>query len=205
VSPRPQATAQATGWRRASRTSLYVEGTDQNAEGDLKLEFKRPDDTLIWEDIVHYTAIAADCKNQPTTTYDPLYGDSQRGFFESRFPNLRRCEWSATAGATDVYNCIAWSIGVTNQWIWYQIDAAGDGDGAVGDTLEARWHWQEFAGFELDGTWSVIPDDFPWRIHFKFKKADEAVDHQDYNNDGDEVDVLWIDDGSSTAADNTGW
>ena len=131
MSPRPQATAQATGWRRASRTSLYVEGTDQNAEGDLKLEFKRPDDTLIWEDIVHYTAIAADCKNQPTTTYDPLYGDSQRGFFESRFPNLRRCEWSATAGATAVYHSIAWSIGVTIQWIWYQIDAAGDGDGVV--------------------------------------------------------------------------
>ena len=58
---------------------------------------------------------------------------------------------------------------------------------------------------ELGATWYRISGDFPWRMHAKFRKADEAIDNQDYNNDGDKVDKVWIDNGSSTASDNNGW
>ncbi|HME00025.1 MAG TPA: RHS repeat-associated core domain-containing protein [Terriglobia bacterium] len=34
------------------------------------------------------------------------------------FPNLKAGEWSITGPAIPEYNCIAWSVGVTNQWVW---------------------------------------------------------------------------------------
>ena len=36
--------------------------------------------------------------------------------FESSFPNLET--WSVTGPSTGDYNCIAWSVGITDQWIW---------------------------------------------------------------------------------------
>jgi hypothetical protein len=46
--------------------------------------------------------------NAPTT--------EQYSRFIGAFPNLRK--WSITAPWTNQYNCIAWSVGVTDQWIW---------------------------------------------------------------------------------------
>ncbi len=40
----------------------------------------------------------------------------QNSRFQGWFPNLRN--WDITAPATGVYNCISWSVGVTNQWLW---------------------------------------------------------------------------------------
>jgi hypothetical protein len=40
----------------------------------------------------------------------------QRQQFVGAFPNLRN--FNITAPATGSYNCIAWSVGITNQWIW---------------------------------------------------------------------------------------
>jgi hypothetical protein len=41
---------------------------------------------------------------------------SQESQFLGYFPNLRN--WNVTAPATGAYNCIAWSVGITNQWLW---------------------------------------------------------------------------------------
>jgi len=46
---------------------------------------------------------------------------SQESIIESYFPNLQT--WSVTGPATPYgtpgrYNCIAWSVGITDQWIW---------------------------------------------------------------------------------------
>ena len=46
---------------------------------------------------------------------------SQESTIESYFPNLQT--WSVTGPATPYgtpgrYNCIAWSVGITDQWIW---------------------------------------------------------------------------------------
>ena len=42
-------------------------------------------------------------------------------------------------------------------------------------------------------------------MHGKLKKASESADDQDYNGDGDKIDMLWIDDGSVSDATNNGW
>jgi hypothetical protein len=49
----------------------------------------------------------------------------------AKYPNLQNGDWCVTGPATDVYNCIAWTIGVTNRWVWDEVDAAGDNNGTV--------------------------------------------------------------------------
>jgi hypothetical protein len=49
----------------------------------------------------------------------------------AKYPNLVSGDWCVTGAATAAYNCIAWTIGVTNRWVWDEVDAAGDGDGTV--------------------------------------------------------------------------
>ena len=61
--------------------------------------------------------------------------------------------------------------------------------GVNGDTFEWRLHFKEFTRLEIDGTWFRISDDYPWRIHLKFKKAGG----------------LWVDDSSVKALDNSGF
>lgn len=41
---------------------------------------------------------------------------SQELTIKNDFPNLQT--WSVTGASTTSYNCIAWSVGITNQWIW---------------------------------------------------------------------------------------
>lgn len=41
---------------------------------------------------------------------------TQKSTIEGYFPNLKT--WTVVGPATGSYNCIAWSVGVTNQWIW---------------------------------------------------------------------------------------
>ncbi len=56
----------------------------------------------------------------------------------SKFPNLTNKNHSIVSPETDNYNCIAWSIGVNDKWMW-----PGDSDSfwpsgvAKGDELEA--------------------------------------------------------------------
>ena len=40
----------------------------------------------------------------------------QKTRIEPHFPNLKT--WNVTGPATDKYNCIAWSVGIKNEWIW---------------------------------------------------------------------------------------
>ena len=40
----------------------------------------------------------------------------QESRFEEAFPNLET--WSVTGPSTGQYNCIAWSVGITDEWIW---------------------------------------------------------------------------------------
>lgn len=41
---------------------------------------------------------------------------SQKVTFEALWPNLKT--WSVTGPATGQYNCIAWSVGITDEWLW---------------------------------------------------------------------------------------
>ena len=38
--------------------------------------------------------------------------------FKGYFPSLDVTRAGATDNATHVYNCIAWTVGITNAWIW---------------------------------------------------------------------------------------
>ncbi len=80
-----------------------------------------------------------------------------------------------------------------------------DDGGTVGDSVEFRAHFGEFLRLEINGNWTRISAFREWRLHAKLKKASEAVDGQDYNNDSDQNDILWIDDGSVSDATNGGW
>jgi len=61
--------------------------------------------------------------------------------------------------------------------------------GSDGDTFEVKYHFGEFARLELVNTWYRISDFVDWRAHYKVKR----------------VNGQWTDDGSSAAADNSGW
>jgi len=70
----------------------------------------------------------------------------------SHFPKLVSGDWCVTGPATGTYNCIAWSVGDTSQWIWDQVDTYGDNDGTV--TIP------DFDAF-YDQTRGLIPSEHP--------------------------------------------
>ena len=105
-------------------------------------------------DTVKYTFIGAICGRQPTP--------GERTGAKATWPNLVHCEWSITAEATAVYNCIAWSVGETNAW-YVDVEAHrmhpydividvewGDGDGTM-TTAELDAFYDD-KGFEPTGT-----------------------------------------------------
>ena len=84
---------------------------------------------------------------------------AQKSTIESYFPNLKT--WSVTGPATGAYNCIAWSVGITNQWLW------------PGNTVS------DFDAFYASYGWSVSPDG-----NRKYKKRKVAL----YANNSDSND-----------------
>ena len=57
---------------------------------------------------------------------------SEDTFLRSKFPRLVTDDYCITRPKSKTYNCIAWSVGSTSQWIWNQVDSVyGDGDGTV--------------------------------------------------------------------------
>lgn len=65
-----------------------------------------------WKKILHLVKCYFGPKppkgNKPTA--------EQKTRIEGAFPNLKT--WSVTGPMTGQYNCIAWSVGITDQWIW---------------------------------------------------------------------------------------
>jgi hypothetical protein len=65
-----------------------------------------------WRKIVHFLVCLFGSKpprgNAPSA--------SRRALIEGWFPNLQT--WSVTGPVTGSYNCIAWSVGITNEWLW---------------------------------------------------------------------------------------
>lgn len=57
---------------------------------------------------------------------------AQHSFLSGFFPNLQTANYCVTAPATPTYNCFAWSIGNTGQWIDSQIDSVyGNNNGTL--------------------------------------------------------------------------
>ncbi len=61
--------------------------------------------------------------------------------------------------------------------------------GNNGDTYEIRFHFNEFTRLEIEGIWQRISDPLPWKVHYIWRK----------------VNGQWIDDGSFTSEDNSGF
>lgn len=56
----------------------------------------------------------------------------------SKFPNLTNKNHSIASPATDNYNCIAWSLGVNDRWMWPEdLDSFWPSVVAEADELEA--------------------------------------------------------------------
>jgi hypothetical protein len=121
------------------KDSLYVEGRD---EGTATLKVKYQNEATEVEDTINYTFIAATCGEQP----DAL----TRLQREAIFPALVGCEYSITAPQSLDYNCIAWSVEIINEVIWWQVDQDyGDDD----DVLESSDFdaFYDFYGYTLTG------------------------------------------------------
>jgi hypothetical protein len=56
---------------------------------------------------------------------------AQSSALAPHFPNLKAGDWCVTAPADPGYNCIAWSVGDTSQWIWNDVDTFGNKNGTV--------------------------------------------------------------------------
>jgi len=90
------------------KSNLWVEGC-QKGTINVIVEYKNEKGGVASSDVVKYNFIAATCGRQPKP--------QERIDAESIFPNIEHCEWSITGEATDAYNCIAWSVGITDKWI----------------------------------------------------------------------------------------
>ena len=59
---------------------------------------------------------------------------SEWAYAISNWPNLLRCNVCKEAPSNSIYNCIAWTVGITYRWVWQEvdyIDNGGNGDGIV--------------------------------------------------------------------------
>ena len=103
--------------------------------------------------------------------------DEERSRIEDTFPGLKRCEWSIIGELNEDYNCIAWSVGETNEWYNpSEIDELyGDNDGIfeVSDMdafYYAKKGWRPIASGPEDaeavyypyaGSWNYLKDPYP--------------------------------------------
>jgi hypothetical protein len=71
---------------------------------------------------------ACDCSTIPGARGPTAAEDA---LLSRNFPRLVSGDWCVLAPGTGTYNCIAWTVGNTSEWIWDQVDGYGDGDGTV--------------------------------------------------------------------------
>ena len=88
--------------------TVYIEGVG-NGNATFTIKYKDDKGTEIASDHISYTFIAANCGNQPLV--------NRKTVFLNAFPGLVGCEWSVTGEATISYNCIAWTVGITDKWV----------------------------------------------------------------------------------------
>ena len=99
--------------------SLYAEGVEK---GRGSVEARVDFGGCEMFDRVVYRTVAADCGNQPRSAVS--LSDKEQGFsispkkiLQTSFPGLQDCEWSITGPQSTQYNCLAWSVGLTNVWV----------------------------------------------------------------------------------------
>ncbi|MBM3240488.1 RHS repeat-associated core domain-containing protein [Candidatus Poribacteria bacterium] len=78
--------------------------------------------------------------NKPPQGRDPT--NAEREDAERKYPNLKWGEWSITGERTREYNCIAWSCGILDRWVWDEVDQQTEG-GNGNRTVEV----EDFDGF----------------------------------------------------------
>lgn len=101
--------------------TLFMEGIGSGSE-TLTIKYKDDKGNEVTSDTINYTFIAANCGNQPLLDY--------RGSYEQAFPLLERCEWSITGSFSNIYNCIAYSVGETDRhYLPTDMDAVGNNNG----------------------------------------------------------------------------
>jgi len=78
-------------------------------------------------------------------------------------------------------------------------------DGDVDDTFEVRNHFREFARILLDTKWYAISGFSTWRLHFRGVKRSEDTDGKDYDKDGAQNKIFWVDNGTLIDLTNNGF
>ena len=122
---------------RAIRARAYTVGSDiVFAAGEYR-PAEQAGQALIAHELVHVlqqaggsptVMRACDCTALPGARTPTAAEDT---LMSRNFPRLVRGDWCVIGNATATYNCIAWSVGDTSQWIWNQVDRYGDNDGTV--------------------------------------------------------------------------
>lgn len=111
-------------WMRGPSFSDHITGTPSLIQGNFGRKGNFELLTQRGDCLVHYW------RNNRSSPY-PWRGEqflhavvpegappsaSKKSQFLGYFPNLRN--WSIVAPATTAYNCISWSVGVTDEWLW---------------------------------------------------------------------------------------
>jgi hypothetical protein len=71
---------------------------------------------------------------------------AQHSFLSRFFPNLQTANYCVTAPATPTYNCFAWSIGNTTQWIDSQIDSVYGNNNGTLEFSDFDAFYQQYGG-----------------------------------------------------------
>ena len=152
-----------------------------------------------------------DCEIQPGTIIGGDYPTPPAGKIHATTPNAAADHFPSnmvegndyTSRAQDPY------LGSATPFTLFDEDTprhfVRSSAGNVGDTVEARYQFAAFSRVQIGGKWYRISDRFPWRFHAKYRKASEQADQQDYNNDGDQLDEIWINNGTLSDETNNGF
>ncbi|MDU7693201.1 MAG: hypothetical protein E7K04_03025 [Helicobacter sp.] len=87
---------------------------------------------------------SGNCDNIPT--YEKPLDDGEKFLYKSFFPKLDVDTARETSISTECYNCLAWTLGITNKWLWPIYHAYLDPTQTTQDDFNRFYH---DAGFEL--------------------------------------------------------
>lgn len=117
---------------QAIRAGLWVEGRALGTS-TVTLTYEA-NGAAVASDAVKYSLIGATTGKQPNLEERVRWG--------AAYHLLVHGEWSKLAEESFSYNCAAWSVGITNQWLWENLDDLyGDRDGRLEVSDFDAFYW----------------------------------------------------------------
>ncbi|MCK4642983.1 fibronectin type III domain-containing protein [bacterium] len=97
--------------------SIWIEGFDDGIATNI-LEYKDVNGNIVCKDSILFTSTAAICGYQPNFIQSGQNYIFVGDLVKSEFPKIVHCEWSILDPRNNKYNCIAWSVNISDKWVW---------------------------------------------------------------------------------------